>query len=137
MASVELPNFVIGLFQNEINKIKINLIKQICKDFYLDEEELIKEYTCDINLINKNLENIQIVKKNNYNSNLSDDDRCLARIYNNGKGARCKRSKNDGKLCTLHNKILTREGKLKCGYIDEPRPNGVFPNKDPKRENIY
>ena len=62
MASVELPNFVIGLFQNEINKIKINLIKQICKDFHLDEEELIKEYTCDINLINKNLENIQIIK---------------------------------------------------------------------------
>ena len=50
---------------------------------------------------------------------------------------RCKRSKNEGKLCTLHNKILTREGKLKCGYIDEPRPKGAFPNKDPKRENIY
>ena len=62
MTSVELPNFVIGLFQNEINKIKINLIKQICKDFYLDEEELIKEYTCDINLINliANLKNIDV-----------------------------------------------------------------------------
>lgn len=137
MTSIELPKFVIGIFQNEVNKIKINLIKQICKDFYLDEEELIKEYICDINLINKNLENIQIVKKNNYNSELSNDDRCLARIYNNGKGARCKRSKNCNGLCTLHNNILNRNGKLKYGYINKPKPKSAFPNKDPKREKLY
>ena len=137
MTSVELPNFVIGIFQNEVNKIKINLIKQICKDFYLDEEELIKEYTCDVKLINKNLENIQIIKKNNYNSELSNNDRCFARVYNNGKGARCKRSKNNNNLCTLHNNLLIKNGDLKYGYIDKPRPKGIFPNKDPKREKIY
>ena len=89
------------------------------------------------NLINKNLENIQIVKKNNYNSELSNDDRCLARIYNNGKGARCKRSKNCNGLCTLHNNILNKNGKLKYGYVNKPKPKSAFPNKDPKRENLY
>ena len=137
MTSVELPNFVIGIFQNEVNKIKINLIKQIAKDFHLDEEELIEQYTCDMKIINKNLENIQISRKNNYNSNIDKDDRCLARVYNNGKGAQCKRSKNEDDLCTLHNNLLLKNGKLKYGLINEPKPLGAFPYKDPKREKVY
>jgi hypothetical protein len=137
MSSIELPKFVLGIFQKEINDIKLKLIKKIAKDYYLDEEELIKNYICNIELINKNLENIQIVKKNNYNSKLKSGNRCLARVYNSGKGSQCKRSRNKNDLCTLHSSILENEGKLKYGYINKPRPKGVFLNKDPKKEKIY
>ena len=41
MTSIELSIFVTTIFQTEINKIKLNLIKQIAEDYYLDEEELI------------------------------------------------------------------------------------------------
>tara|TARA_Y100000591_G_C21767287_1_gene663528 strand:- start:224 stop:637 length:414 start_codon:yes stop_codon:yes gene_type:complete len=137
MSSTDLPLFVKGIFEKEINNIKINLIKHIAKDYSLNEEELIKKYTCDIEIINKKIENIQITKKNNYNSNLNKEDRCLARVYNNGKGAQCKRSKKHDDLCTLHYNILIKEDKLKYGLITEPKPNNVFHYKNPKREKIY
>lgn len=137
MCSIELPKYVLGAFQKEINEIKINLIKKICEDYYLDEDELIEQYICDFELINKNLENVQIIKRHNYNLALKKEDRCTARIYNNGKGSQCKRSKNINNLCTLHNKLLEKNGNLKYGYITEARPRGVFTNKNPKKESIY
>ena len=137
MASTELPVFVKSIFQNEINKIKINLIKQIANDYYLDEEELIKEYACDINIISKKMENIEIVKKNKYNNDISKNHRCLARVYNNGKGGQCKRSKNIDNLCTLHYNQLQKNNKLKYGLITEPKPADIFHNKDPRREKLY
>jgi hypothetical protein len=137
MTSTELPDFVKSIFQNELNKIKINLIKHISKDYSLDENELIKKYTCDLEIINKNLENVQITKKNNYNYGITSNNRCCARVYNNGKGARCKRSKNKTELCTLHNNLLEKNGKLKYGLINEPQPKDVFLYIDPKREKIY
>lgn len=137
MCSIELPKYVLGAFQKEINEIKINLIKKICEDYYLDKDELIEQYICDFELINKNLENVQIIKRHNYNSVLKKEDRCTARIYNNGKGSQCKRSKNINNLCTLHNKLLEKNGNLKYGYITAPRPRGVFTNKNPKKESIY
>ena len=90
-----------------------------------------------LEIINKNLENVQITKKNNYNYGITSNNRCCARVYNNGKGARCKRSKNKTELCTLHNNLLEKNGKLKYGLINEPQPKDVFLYIDPKREKIY
>mgnify|MGYP006099314013 CR=1 FL=1 len=137
MTSIELPIFVTTIFQTEINKIKLNLIKQIAEDYYLDEEELIKEYACDINIISSKMENIEIVKKNKYNNDISKNHRCLARVYNNGKGGQCKRSKNVDNLCTLHFNKLDKNNKLKYGLITEPKPADIFHNKDPRREKLY
>ena len=134
MTSIDLPIFVKDLFANEINKIKVNLIKQIAKDYYLDEDELIKQYTCDIEIINSKMENIQITKKNKYNNNISKQDRCLARV---ASGKQCKRSKNIGDLCTLHFNKLDDDDNLKYGYINEPAPAHLFPKIDQKREKIY
>ena len=132
-----LPLYIFGLFENEINKIKINLLKKIAKDYNLNEEELIGKYSCSIELITSQTENLKIVKVNNYNNNITDNMKCEARVWNNGKGARCKRCKNKDNLCTLHFNKLQKEGKLKYGYITEKRPKGVFRYKDPKRESLY
>jgi|TARA_B110000259_G_scaffold45782_1_gene53068 hypothetical protein len=137
MSSTKLPVFVKTLFENEINKIKINLIKQISKDYSLNEEELIKEYTCNINIINSKMENIEITKKHKYNSGLSKEDRCFARVYNNGKGGQCKRSKNIDDLCTLHNNQFEKNNKLTYGLITENKPSDIFHKKDPKKEKLY
>lgn len=137
MASIELPVFVKTIFEEKINEIKINLIKQISKDYFLDEEELIKQYTCDIQIISNKMENIEIIKKNKYNNDISKKDRCIARVYNNGKGGQCKRSKNINNLCTLHHNQLNKNKTLKYGLITEPKPLELFHNKDPRREKLY
>ena len=83
-----LPLYIFGLFENEINKIKINLLKKIAKDYNLNEEELIGKYSCSIELITSQTENLKIVKVNNYNNNITDNMNCEARVWYNGKGAR-------------------------------------------------
>jgi hypothetical protein len=137
MTSNDLPPYIIGLFENQINIIKINLLTQISIDYKLDKDKLIEEYSCPIEIISKKLENIKIVKTNNYNINIADDMKCFARVWNNGKGARCKKTKHIDNLCTLHYNKLQKEGNLKYGYINEKRPIGIFKYKNPKRETLY
>lgn len=131
---------IIDLFKEQINNIKINLIKKIAEDYGLDEKELIKKYTCDIEVISKSLENIEITKKHKYCSKVKEEYRCEARVFNKGNGGRCKRAINDindNNLCSLHNIYLKNNGKLKCGLITEPKPKQIFKYKNPKSEKLY
>jgi hypothetical protein len=145
----ELPGFITHLFENEINKIKINLIKNIAKDHQLNEEELINKYITNINFINKNLEKIQITKKREYCNNKKNNDLCVARVFNNGNGARCKRTfskevnyKNDNGnyqkicLCHIHYNVFNKNNNLEYGLYSEQKPS-IFTNKNPKKESEY
>ena len=132
-----IPIMIIDLFKQQINDMKIDLIKKIAKDYDLDEEELIEEYACDIEIISKSLENIQITKKHKYASKVKNEYRCEARIWNDGSGGRCKRGVNEDNLCTLHNNYKKQNGTLKFGLIGEPKPKQVFKYKNPKSEKLY
>ena len=110
---ISIPTFIKDLFKNEINNIKINLIKKIAEDYDLDEDELLDKYVCDVEMISKSLENIQIIKKHSYASKVDINYRCNARVWNNGSGSRCKRSVNEDGLCTLHKNYKDTNGKLK------------------------
>lgn len=134
---ISIPTFIKDLFKQEINNIKINLIKNIAEDYELDEEELKEKYICDIEMISKSIENIQIVKKHKYSSNIDIKYRCNARTWNNGSGARCKRAKSENGLCTMHCNYIKNNGKLKFGLITEPKPREVFKFKNPKSEKLY
>ena len=134
---IPIPIMVINLFKEQINNVKIDLIKKIAEDYNLDADELIKEYTCDIEIISKSLENIEITKKHKYASKVKDEWRCEARVFNNGNGGRCKRTVNENNLCSLHNIYLKNNGKLKCGLITEPKPKNIFKYKNPKSEKLY
>ena len=134
---IPIPTFIKDLFKQEINNIKISLIEKIAKDYDLDEEELKDKYICDIEMISKSLENVQITKKHKYGSKVDTQYRCKARTWNNGAGGRCKRSQNENELCTLHNNVKNKNGKLKYGLITEPKPKAVFKFKNPKSEKLY
>ena len=59
---ISIPTFVKDLFKQEINNIKIKLVEKIAEEYDLDEEELKEKYICDIKMISKSLENVQITK---------------------------------------------------------------------------
>lgn len=134
---IPIPTFIKDLFKQEINNIKIKLIKEIADDYDLDEDELKEKYICNVEMISKSLENVQITKKHKYCSKVDTKYRCTARTWNNGSGGRCKRSQNENELCTLHNNYKKEYGKLKYGLITEPKPKDVFKFKNPKSEKLY
>lgn len=134
---IPIPTFIKDLFKQEINNIKIKLIKEIADDYDLDEDELKEKYICNVEMISKSLENVQITKKHKYCSKVDTKYRCTARTWNNGAGGRCKRSQNENELCTLHNNYKKEYGKLKYSLITEPKPKDVFKFKNPKSEKLY
>lgn len=134
---IPIPTFVKDLLKQEINNIKIKLVEKIAKEYDLDEDELKEKYVCDVEMISKSLENVQITKKQKYGSKVDTKHRCTARTWNNGAGGRCKRSQNENELCTLHNNYKKEHGKLKYGLITEPKPKDIFKFKNPKSEKLY
>lgn len=133
----DIPLFVKDLLKQEINNIKLNLLKKISEDYDIDEDELKERYACDVEMISKSLENVEITKKHKYGSKVPNDMRCNARVWNKGSGGRCKRSINKNKLCTLHNRYIEKNGKLKYGLITEKKSKEVFKFKNPKSEKLY
>lgn len=97
MNTTVIPKFIVNLFKNEIQRIHKLLLLEIAKDYDLDYSELEKKYLCNVTVNN---DNIQIIKKRNYNTNLSTDKQCQA--YN-AKQIRCQRSKGaHEQYCPIH-----------------------------------
>jgi len=134
---IPIPLFIKDLFKQEINNIKIKLIEKIAEEYDLDEDELKDRYICDVEMISKSLENVQISKKHKYGSKVDTKHRCNARTWNNGAGGRCKRTQNENELCTLHNNSKKKNGCLKYGLITQSKPKEIFKFKNPKSEKLY
>lgn len=114
-----VPRFIINLFKQEIEKVHKLLLYEISKDYNLSFDELEKKYISKVDISH---DNIQIIKKRDYNLNLKIEDRCCA--YN-AKNEQCKRSKADNdKYCPIH---ITK------------RKNGSIHDhiKDKKWEKLY
>lgn len=138
MTHIELPNYIYTLFEEQINKIKRDLIINIATEYDLLDnlDSMFNKYTCDIEIISKKMENVKIIRKNNYNTNIQSINRCQARVWNDGLGARCRRSNHIDNLCHIHYNILKKKKNLKYGRITDPQPD-VFKNRNQLREKIY
>lgn len=93
-----VPKFIVNLFKSEIQRIHKMLLYEIAQDYDIPYEELEKRYIPDVEINN---DNIQIVKRRDYNANLKDENRCIA--YN-AKHKQCQRSKggNHEHFCPIH-----------------------------------
>ena len=76
----------------------------------------------------------KFIKKNR--SELSDKERCMARLWKGGYGGRCQNARknlglnNECEFCNVHHKEIMKKGKLRYGRIDEISPFRLPKNPD-------
>lgn len=132
---MDVPYFIFEIFEKELRNIQINLLKKVAtKKGYSNSEleELCNEFLpeqCNLKLVPNTKTRIHIQKKNTELSLPKNEERCMARIWNRGKGGQCTRCRNAlSEYCLQH--IKNR----KHGRIDEKPSEDIFP-KDSK--SIY
>ena len=95
------------------------LVQGICAKFDLDFEKVVKEFG-----VEKKAKQMKVVPLEN---------RCMARLWNDGKGGQCTRQKGkgpDGDLCGNHARCLSEKGVLPQGRMDEPVPDNMKKTAD-------
>ena len=94
--------------------------------YKLDYENLVEEFIpTKIKLVPNTKTSIEIKKKNAPIKLPSLEERCMARVWNRGKGGQCIRTRfNDNcEYCSQHEK------NRKHGRIDEPPNGNIFPKE--------
>jgi hypothetical protein len=132
---MDVPYFIFEIFEKELYNLQKNLLKKVATNKNLNFEELVKEFlddTSTLKLVSNTKTRVQIEKKNTEKQSVpSPNKRCLARIWNRGKGGQCTRSRlcdeDDGSIksdyCSQH--IKNR----KHGRIDESPSQEIFPKE--------
>tara|TARA_Y100000991_G_scaffold212797_1_gene197500 strand:+ start:2119 stop:2649 length:531 start_codon:yes stop_codon:yes gene_type:complete len=111
----------VNLFLRDNNK---RIIQSICNYKKYDNEKLLNEILPSTS------------KKNISRGNLSDKERCMARLWKGGYGGRCQNarknlgSKDECEFCNSHYKEIINKGKLRYGRIDEISPFRLPKNPD-------
>jgi len=138
MTTPIIPDFILKLFQNEINKININLLINFCKLFKVDLEDAKDKLKNELNIsldIDKN-EKIKIVKKH---KEAPKEERCCARVYRQKEleVGQCPRKHADGcgDFCKRHKK-MNDEGRLKYGTISQAIPQELSATVLNKKKKI-
>jgi hypothetical protein len=114
MTTPIIPDFIFQLFENEVQEIVFKVLKNICKEYDLDYEEVKKFAT--IKLYTK-LNNIHISKK--IDPKHPDDIKCQARMIREMGIKQCCRKKSEGDFCKIHHKCEVNNT-LKYGRITDP-----------------
>lgn len=115
-----IPDFILLLFQNEIKKINLIFLENICKEYNIDFNEAKNKFK-DINFELTNIEQIKIVKKQKEHPS---EIRCIARVYKQKdlEVIQCTRRKGiDCNFCKRHNDMYL-EKRLKYGTINDEIP---------------
>ena len=95
------------------NKYSVEIITNEI-DSYFNTNEIIFE-----NIVTST--DTKYINRDNF---LHIQDRCQARVWNQGHGGQCGNTYHGGRncLCKKHYAMLTRDEGLWLGYIDEKRP---------------
>lgn len=136
MTTVIIPETIFKLFQNEIQKINLNLLENICKIYEIDINEA-KEKLKDVYNINFELEDINKIKYSKKHKEISQDIRCKARIYKQNEVivSQCMKKKiDDCEFCKKHERMFKND-KLQYGTIDEPIPEIIEKKLIKKKKN--
>ena len=100
-----------------------DIIKEIAKEYNIDSQKLLQKYT------NKNIIETKFQKRS---SNVPQNKKCMARVWNEGKGGQCTRKGtkgNNNDLCGNHLRCIMEKGQLPNGRIDEEIPENMIQQK--------
>lgn len=136
MTTPILPDFVLKLFQEEIDRIAKAEIKKVCEAYELDYAEVCEKIG-RVELEPTAHPGFRIMRKKEKVA--PKDVRCNARMLHDLEVKQCTRKRCDGhKLCGKHLDMQTKN-RLKYGTIDDPLPDELRPEVlDEKRKSkIY
>jgi hypothetical protein len=126
MAKASTPQYIFDLLQSELIEYNKNILENIATKYNLNKENLLKEFLPkELKIIPNEKECIEIIHKGiPRRPPEKESDRCMARIWNRGKGGQCIRLKlKNCDFCSQHKE------KNKHGRIDEAVPRDLFQNK--------
>ncbi len=122
MKAPVITDFIINLFKNEIKKINLTIVENLCKIYNIDIDDAKLKLQDSLNInfeLNKN-DKLQFITKQ---KELPVEDRCIARLFvkKNLEITQCSRRKKNCEFCKKHNK-MNNEGRLKYGTIEDEKP---------------
>lgn len=122
---MQTPAFIFGLLDAELRRVHVELLKNVATKYKLDHDSLVQEFLPQEKLdklVDKRTTTTEVYVKHKKVAHPPPESRCMARIYNRGKGGQCTKSRSEsGDLCALHCKYL------KHGKITDPVPRELFP----------
>lgn len=126
-----VPEFILKLFEKEISNIVERCVTKICDEYALEQNDvkqmLSREMNIAFDIVNENIEQIKIVKKNNKHEKGSEM-LCEARVYiaSDLVVKQCSRSKlnDECRFCKTHQKQADTNT-LKWGTIHDPKPDAI------------
>lgn len=121
MANV--PSFIFTVLNKELFEIQSELLRKVAADYSLDATEIVQKYLRDPLSITPNAKTkVEIVKRVDPKPPPEAEKRCMARVWNRGRGGQCSRARSaDSDLCSHH-----QNGTLRHGRIDSKPPTHVF-----------
>ena len=122
-ARASAPQYIFDLLQNELIEYNKKILMKIAQKHELDEADILAEFLPkQLKLIPNEKETIEIVHKNEPRKPPKvESERCMARIWNRGKGGQCIRLKlKECDFCSQHKE------KNKHGRIDQEVPRELF-----------
>ena len=132
MTTPILPEFILNLFQIEVQSIVEKELKRMCKLYDIDFEEARKKLGyVDMNVTET--PGFRLMKKREKFAPM--ENRCQARMLHDLEIKQCSRHKcEDSELCKKHLNM-----KLKYGLINDPIPDELRPEvlNEKKKNNIY
>jgi hypothetical protein len=132
-----IPDFIIGLYENEIRKVVEKAIEAIVDKFDLDMDIVKKvveaKIEMSLELVPEETETFKVVKKTSTKQLPSAKNRCVARL---AKGDQCKHehSCDESKLCIRHARMLEEQGCLKFGTVNDQVTSVNLPKR---KKNIF
>lgn len=126
MTTPVVPDFILTLFQNEINKIAGGILEKVCKLYKLDIDEVKKrlkdEMRIDVSISSN--ERIKVVKTQ---AVLPPEERCIARVFHRADLCLIQCSRRhcpNAQFCKRHQKMIDI-APLPYGTVKEPVPKTV------------
>lgn len=132
---MEVPSFLVTILEQELYDIQASLIHKIAKDHDMNAEEMISKYLKKVLCVVPNTEKrVDIIRRNSPRPVTADENRCIARVWNRGRGGQCSRQRQEeyGSYCTQHGREMKEKKSLRHGTIQENPPKEVFAPRSSK-----
>lgn len=106
------PSFIFDMFEKELVRMQTELLSKVATKYNLNEAELVETFITGtgqplaLALVPNNSVTVVVQKKKNRTEKaiVADESRCVARIWNRGKGGQCTRHVCDHspRYCSQH-----------------------------------